>query len=163
MLLVKRMQDIFTASKKHEKTCFGQRVQRARHAGIYCGLLRPKVKSKRDFLGHMMIVQTFMKEKKKGGRGMSYGKQQRKDSELCERRPPTISSRGTGLLSYWSDRCKNGQFSISRCISFCTGNIERGLLNSSIDAIFTSHQSPISHSWSSFYCPWWRFFRRIAI
>lgn len=128
MLVVKRMQDIFTASKKHKKTCSGQRVQRARHAGIYCGLLRPKVKSKHNFLGHMMIVQTFMKEKKEG-RGMSYGKLQRKDTELCESRPLTISSRGTGLFSYWSDRSKNGQFSISRCISFCNGNIERGLLN----------------------------------
>jgi len=73
----------------------GQRVQRAHLAGTYWGLLRPKVKSKQDFLGRMMIVQTFMEGKKKGGRGMSYGKQQRKDTELCERRPLTISSRGT--------------------------------------------------------------------
>lgn len=34
-------------------------------------------------------------EGKKGGREMSYGKQQRKDTELCERRPLTLSSRGT--------------------------------------------------------------------
>jgi len=45
----------------------GQRVQRAHLAGTYWGLLRPKVKSKQDFLGRMMIVQTFMEGKKKEG------------------------------------------------------------------------------------------------
>jgi len=58
---------ILSQPQRNMRRPAGQRVQRAQLAGTYWGLLRPKVKSKQDFLGRMMIVQTFMEGKKKEG------------------------------------------------------------------------------------------------
>lgn len=146
MLLVKWIQDTFTASKKHEKTCWSKGSKNS----PYCGLLRPKVKRKQDFLGHMMIVQTFMKGKKKEGE--EWAVESNKEKTLnCVRGGlwPSVHEEHNCFPIGLTDPNKWAVF--HRCINFCTGNFE---LTNSIDTIFTSHQSPICHWWSSFYCPW---------